>query len=577
MEDKNKNELSNGMSGDGQNNHTANSTPNEPSNEQSHYYSYGPFQSFNKDGREGNEERPATQTPSPSQVEVTPPAPTRPIYSSDLNNTPRGGQQDPLNQLHSSGNGNGGYNGYNGGGTGGNDGNNRKPQFQYNKPKSPVKTIVASVLAGMIIMTGGMYGADRANLFTGGNAAATSNTVATTTTTPTESNSVTQAALPVGSADVADVVKKASPAVVKIETYSNSRSGSGGGTSNNPYYNDPMYRFFFGDQFGNGGGSGSGGSGGGSSNGGGSSSSGSLTPLGIGSGFIFDKSGYILTNAHVVGDADVIQVTLENNKTPYEAKLMGKSTDLDLAVLKIEPTEGQTDFPYISLGNSDNMEIGSWVVAIGNPQGFDHTVTAGVLSAKERSITASDEENGQSTNYQHLLQTDASINPGNSGGPLLNMNGQVIGINTAVSQDAQGIGFAIPSNVVAKVVENLKTGKEVPATPVPFIGASLMTLTPEISQQLGINTTSGSVVTEVLYRSPAYQADLRSYDVITGINGTAYSNSQDLITAIQKLKVGDTVTVNIIRDGKKMDLKVKIGDRNQYQNSIGSSDSEGGQ
>ncbi len=571
MEDKNKNELSNGMSGDGQNNHTANSTPNGPNNEQSHYYSYGPFQSFNKEGREGNEERPATQDPSQSQVEVTPPVPTRPIYSSDMNNAPRGGQQDPLNQLHSSGNGNGGYNGYNGVGTGGNDGNNRKPQFQYNKPKSPVKTIIASVLAGMIIMTGGMYGADRANLFTGGNAAATSTNV--TTTTPTESNSVTQAALPVGSADVADVVKKASPAVVKIETYSRSGGGSSG-NSNNPYYNDPMYRFFFGDQFGNGG---SGGSGSGSSNGGGSSSSGSLTPIGIGSGFIFDKSGYILTNAHVVGDADVIQVTLENNKTPYEAKLMGKSTDLDLAVLKIEPTEGQADFPYISLGNSDNMEIGSWVVAIGNPQGFDHTVTAGVLSAKERSITASDEENGQSTNYQHLLQTDASINPGNSGGPLLNMNGQVIGINTAVSQDAQGIGFAIPSNVVAKVVDSLKAGKEVPATPVPFIGASLMTLTPEISKQLGIDTTSGSVVTEVLYRSPAYQADLRSYDVITGINGTAYSNSQDLITAIQKLKVGDTVTLNIIRDGKKMDLKVKIGDRNQYQSSIGSSESEGGQ
>ncbi|WP_322923043.1 S1C family serine protease [Paenibacillus campi] len=568
MEENNKNGFSNGMSGDSQNNHTADSTPNGSNNEQSHYYSYGPFQSLNQDNRDNNEQRPATPTSSNPQVEVMPPAPVRPIYSSDSNLTPNGGQQDPLNHLQGSGNGNGGYNGYNGNGTGGNDGNNRKPQFQYNKPKSPVKTIIASVLAGMIIMTGGMYGADRANLFTGGNAAANEATAAT------NDNTITQAALPAGAADVADVVKKASPAVVKIETFSrgsDNNSGGNSGGSNNPFFNDPMYRYFFGDQFGNGGGDGGGA---GSNNGGsssGSSNSNALTPIGIGSGFIFDKNGDILTNAHVVGNADVIQVTLENDKTPYEAKLMGKSTGLDLAVLKIQPKEGQADFPYISLGNSSNMEIGSWVVAIGNPLGFDHTVTAGVLSARGRSITASDEENGQSTHYSNLLQTDASINPGNSGGPLLNMNGQVIGINTAVSENSQGIGFAIPSNEVAKVLNNLMQGKSVPATPIPFIGASLMTLTPEISQQLGVNTTSGSVVTEVLYRSPAYQADLRSYDVITGINGTPYSNSQDLVAAIQKLTVGDTVTLNVIRDGKKIDLPVKIGDRNQFKDSLGNS------
>ncbi|WP_411349467.1 S1C family serine protease [Paenibacillus sp. WLX2291] len=573
MEDKNKHQFNNGQNDEGQNNHTANSASNEANSEQSHYYSYGPFQSLNKDN--SNEQ---SSTTSDNQVEATPPAPVRPIYSSDSNNAvPSSSPNDHLNNLHNTGNGNG-NGGYNGNGYGGNDGNNRKPQFQYNKPKSPIKTVVASVLAGMILMTGGMYGADRANLFTGGEAATTSTgTASTTNATPAESNTVTQAALPAGSADVADVVKTASPAVVKIETYTNSSSGSGGSSS--PNYSDPMYRFFFGDQFGGGDGS-SGGSGsgnGGNGSGSGSGSSGGLTPLGIGSGFIFDKSGYILTNAHVVGDASTIQVTLEDNKTPYEAKLMGKSTDLDLAVLKIEPTEGQTDFPYISLGNSDNVSIGSWLVAIGNPQGFDHTVTAGVLSAKERSITASDASNGESTKYQHLLQTDASINPGNSGGPLLNMQGQVIGINTAVSEDAQGIGFAIPSNEVAKVVDNLKNGKEIPATPVPFIGASLMTLTPEISKQLGVDTTSGSVVTEVLYRSPAYQADLRSYDVITGINGTAYTNSQDLITAIQKLTVGDNVTLNIIRDGKKMDLKVAIGDRNQYEKTVGTSGTEGNQ
>ena len=566
MEDKNRNELNNGSELNGQNHNTTNSNEAGTDNGQSHYYSYGPFQSFNKD-KEQPAESHQDAVPEAKDVEVTPPQPVRPVYSSAPGNTQRNDNPDPLNHIHNNYNGNG-YNG-NGG-----DAGNRKPaQFQYSKPKSPVKTVVASVLAGMIVMTAGMYGADRANLFTPDAPTVSSSSTTATTTTP-PSSGITQAALPAGSADVADVAKKASPAVVKIETYSNSRS-SNSGNGSNPY-SDPMFRFFFGDQGdGRGGSGGSGGSGNGGSGNGGSSSS--LTPLGIGSGFIFDKSGYILTNAHVVGEADVIQVTLENNKTPYEAKLMGKSDDLDLAVLKIEPTEGETDFPYISLGNSDDMTIGSWVVAIGNPQGFDHTVTAGVLSAREREITASDASNGQSTNYQHLLQTDASINPGNSGGPLLNMNGQVIGINTAVSEGAQGIGFAIPSNVVSQVVDKLKNGKEIPATPVPFIGASLMTLTPEISQQLGIDTTSGSVVTEVLYRSPAYQADLRSYDVITGINGTNYSNSQDLITAIQKLSVGDTVTLNIIRDGKSSQVKVKIGDRNNYENTMNNSGSGNGQ
>lgn len=565
MEDKNRNELNNGSESGSQNQNTANLNESGSNNGQSHYYSYGPFQSFNKD-KEQTAEPHQESAPAARDVEVTPPQPVQPIYSSAPGSNHRSDNTDPLNNIHNNSNGNG-YNG-----SGGDAGGRKPAQFQYNKPKSPVKTVVASVLAGMIVMTAGMYGADRANLFTPDVPAVSS--AATTTATTPPSSGITQAALPAGSADVADVAKKASPAVVKIETYSNSRSSSGGSGSNP--YSDPMFRFFFGDQ-GDGSG-GNGGSNGGSGNGGGSSngSSSSLTPLGIGSGFIFDKTGYILTNAHVVGEADVIQVTLENNKTPYEAKLMGKSDDLDLAVLKIEPTEGETDFPYISLGNSDDMTIGSWVVAIGNPQGFDHTVTAGVLSAKEREITASDASNGQSTNYQHLLQTDASINPGNSGGPLLNMNGQVIGINTAVSEGAQGIGFAIPSNVVSQVVDKLKNGKEIPATPVPFIGASLMTLTPEISQQLGIDTTSGSVVTEVLYRSPAYQADLRSYDVITGINGTNYSNSQDLIAAIQKLSVGDTVTLNIIRDGKSSQVKVKIGDRNNYENTMNGSGSGSG-
>ncbi|KAF4325469.1 hypothetical protein G195_000890 [Phytophthora kernoviae 00238/432] len=310
---------------------------------------------------------------------------------------------------------------------------------------------------------------------------------------------------------------------------------------------DPLYQYFFGN----------------GSNGGTDSyqgqnqqqqqSSNQLVPLGIGSGFIFDKEGYILTNQHVVQGADVIQVTLENNSKPYEAKLLGSSFDLDLAVLKIEKNSGDDAFPVAPLGDSNSTQVGEWLVAIGNPEGFEHTVTAGVLSAKERTISIPDEETGKTREYSHLLQTDASINPGNSGGPLLNLNGEVIGMNVAVSADAQGIGFAIPSSVISDAVKYLKENKEVPKEPVPFIGASLMALTPEVAKQMGTDITEGSVVASTIYQSPAYQADLRAYDIITGANGTAYSTSQDLIDFIKKQEIGSEVTLNVVRDGKKMD------------------------
>ena len=167
----------------------------------------------------------------------------------------------------------------------------------------------------------------------------------------------------------------------------------------------------------------------------------------MGTGFIFEKTGYILTNEHVVDGADEIQVTVEGYDKPFTAKLLGNSYELDLAVLKIEGTK---DFPILPLGKADDVNVGDWVVAIGNPYGFDHTVTVGVLSAKERPISIPDEKGTRE--YKHLLQTDASINPGNSGGPLLNLNGEVIGINTAVSSQAQGIGFAIPTSTISSVL-----------------------------------------------------------------------------------------------------------------------------
>ncbi|KAE8559208.1 S1C family serine protease, partial [Paenibacillus polymyxa] len=353
------------------------------------------------------------------------------------------------------------------------------------------------------------------------------------------------------------VVAKAGPAVVKIETLAK-QSSAGSGRQSSPYYNDPLYQYFFGNQYGDSGSSGN-------SNENEGSNSGQLTPLGIGSGFIFDKSGYVLTNNHVVEGASVVQVTVEGTNKPYEAKVLGKNADLDLAVLKIE---GKNNFPTVTLGDSDNAKVGEWMVAIGNPEGFEHSVTAGVLSAKERTITINSESTGKPTQYKHLIQTDASINPGNSGGPLLNLQGQVIGMNVAVSADAQGIGFAIPSNTILEVVDKLKNNQPIPKEPVPFIGASLLNLSPEVAKELGTSLTEGSVVRDIIYKSPAYQADLRPYDVIIGANGTPYSTSQELIQFIQKQKVGTVLTLNIERAGQKKDIQLKIGNKNDFSSTL---------
>ncbi|WP_172195554.1 S1C family serine protease [Saccharibacillus qingshengii] len=485
----------------------------------SYYYSYGPFQSVGSSDPEA---------PKVQEVEVTPPSAVR---GYDSYGTPTGS---------------------NGSAPGGKSGGN----WNYNqKPKSSFRNALTSFAAGAlgaIVITGSVFTAGHAGWFSGEEAAATP--AAAAATAPANPSGVSTAAYTIASSkDISDVVNQASPSVVKIETLS-----KGGSSSTQGNYNDPFFRYFYGDSQGseNNGGSGTNSE----------SSPDQLTPLGLGTGFIFDKEGYILTNNHVVEGGDVIQVTLDGTTKPYEAKLLGHSADLDLAVLKITSTDG-SDFPYISLGDSDATAIGNWVVAIGNPEGFEHTVTAGVLSAKERQISIADETTGKATEYKHLLQTDASINPGNSGGPLLNLNGEVIGMNTAVSTEAQGIGFAISSNTIKGVVEQLKNNEEIPKEAVPFIGASLTTMSDSIAKQMGVATKEGSLVSQVLYGSPAYKADLRSYDIITGVNGTPYATSQDLITAIQKLKVGTEVTLNVVRNDKKVDLKVTVGDRNQYDES----------
>lgn len=499
-----------------------------------YYYSYGPFQSYNKEA-EGTTTS-YTNNGSSEDVEITRPQPVKPLPNT-------------YNYRTSADN----MNGSSGGGGPLPPKNSGNWQFNKPKQKSSIKSIVAAFLAGMLIMGGGMVFADRANLFTGNPstpAVAEQGVNQASNSTPTKAAATSYPVA--GSTDVAGVVKGAGPAVVKIETLVKAGKQSSG---SNPYMDDPFYRFFFGDDT----------NGGYGSNGGGGSSSNSnqLVPTGIGSGFIFDKTGYILTNEHVVHNADVVQVTVQDTEKPYEAKVLGTSYELDLAVLKIE---GDKDFPSIPLGSSDSAQVGDWLVAIGNPKGFDHTVTTGVLSAKERSITIAGENGEKDREYEHLLQTDASINPGNSGGPLLNLNGEVVGINVAVSSDSQGIGFAIPASTVNEVLDKLKNNEKIPQKPAPFIGATLMTMTDEVASQMATDVKEGSVVTNVVFKSPAYTADLRPYDIITGADGKKFATKESLIEYIQKQQVDTEVTFNIVRDGNKMDLKIKIGNKNDFPN-----------
>lgn len=301
------------------------------------------------------------------------------------------------------------------------------------------RTMLASFLVGAVVIGGFMYAADRNNLFSGGNAqAATSQGTAAGGGYSQQDAGIATASLSTD-ATIAQVYEAASPAVVKIETYTEARQSS--------MMDDPMFRQFFGG-------------GRGSqqqeqqerqSNEG---QEANLELSGSGTGFFFESDGYILTNEHVVSGAEQVKVTVQGYDEPLAAEVLGTSYDLDLAVLKVESPDGKA-FPSLALGDSDETKVGDWVIAIGNPYGFDHTMTTGVLSAKERPITIADEQGEHE--YEHLLQTDASINPGNSGGPLLNMQGEVIGINTAVNAEAQGIGFAIPTTTISEVLEQLKT------------------------------------------------------------------------------------------------------------------------
>lgn len=277
----------------------------------------------------------------------------------------------------------------------------------------------------------------------------------------------------------------------------------------------------------------------------------------LGTGFIISKDGYIVTNNHVVRNADKIYVTLaeQNNKQDkVEAKVIGSDSETDLALLKISVKK---DLPAINFGDSDKMEVGDWVVAIGNPFGLSNTVTTGIISAKGRDIHAGP--------YDNFLQTDASINPGNSGGPLLNLDGEVIGINTAIAASGQGIGFAIPSKLASSIIEQLKSGQKVSRG---WIGVTIQDLDDVTAKALGLkDDTKGALIGSVMPNEPADKAGLQAGDIVIKIDDTIISNASELTKSIASYKPNQKVKVTAIRDGKEKQFTVQLGERNLNQSA----------
>jgi len=266
---------------------------------------------------------------------------------------------------------------------------------------------------------------------------------------------------------------------------------------------------------------------------------------GVGSGFIMSREGYILTNNHVVEEADQIKVKLSNGKE-YEGKVIGRDPKTDLALVKIE---GAPDLQSLSLGNSEDLKVGSWVVAVGSPFGLEQTVTAGIVSAKGRVIGSGP--------YDNFIQTDASINPGNSGGPLVNLKGEVVGINTAIIAEGQGIGFAIPINMAKEIASQLQNQGHVTRG---WLGVNIQEVTPELAKSFGLMDNKGALVSQVVPNSPAEKAGIEQGDVILQFDGKDVSDSKELPRIVASTPVGKSVMVKIARDGKVTDRQVKLGE-----------------
>ena len=341
-------------------------------------------------------------------------------------------------------------------------------------------------------------------------------------------------------ASFSELAEHAKPGVVNIQTV---KTIKGGGRVyrhffGNPFGNQPDLRRFFGPFSG--------------------MSPQSRTEQSLGSGFIVDKDGYIVTNNHVISDADQIKVILHDDQE-YEAEVIGSDPETDLALIKID-AKGLTPLKF---GSSKKAQVGSWVVAIGSPFGLEQTVTAGIISAKGRIIGSGP--------YDDFIQTDASINPGNSGGPLLDMDGDVVGINTAIVKSGQGIGFAIPSDLAVNIIDQLKNAQHVSRG---WLGVSIQTMSKEMKEYYKLGEDDGVYVAKVYEDNPAYKAGLRQGDVIIKAHGKKTPSARDLSIIIASLKVGSKVNIEVVRDGEHKILPVVLGQRPKDLDSVGSGASE---
>ncbi len=328
---------------------------------------------------------------------------------------------------------------------------------------------------------------------------------------------------------VAAAVAKTGAAVVRIDTEKTVA------TRMDPFFEDPFFREFFGDRFGG-------------------QMPRERQVRGQGSGFITQKNGIILTNAHVVSGADRVTVTLKDGRE-FEGVVKGTDEVTDLAVVKIDASG--VDLPIAPLGNSDSVQVGDWAIAVGNPVGLNNTVTLGIIST----LTRSSAQVGIPDKRIDFLQTDAAINPGNSGGPLLNEQGEVIGINTAIRPDANGIGFAIPIDKAKSITNTLAAGKQVPH---PYIGVQMRTLTPELAQRNNSNPNSpftipeveGVLVVRVLPNTPAEAAGLRLGDVITAIDGQAITDAGQLQSVVDGSGLNKSLQFTVKRSDRTLKLRV---------------------
>jgi serine protease Do len=325
-----------------------------------------------------------------------------------------------------------------------------------------------------------------------------------------------------------DLAERVKPAVVNISTTKTFKGRSGLGTpfGRSPFsgrFGDDFFERFFGDI-----------------------PQRDFKQRSLGSGFIISNDGYIFTNNHVVEQTDKILVKVSDGKE-YEAKIIGTDAKTDIALIKIKP---DNSLPFVEIGDSDSVKVGEWVIAIGNPFGLEQTVTAGIVSAKGRVIGAGA--------YDNFIQTDASINPGNSGGPLFNMAGKVIGINTAIVAQGQGIGFAIPMNMAKSILSDLKTKGKVTRG---WLGISVQDISEDIAKNLNHKNKNGALVSEVFKDDPADKAGIKVGDVIVEINGKSIKDTHELLLTIASLHVGEKVLIKGLRDGKEISFQVVVAER----------------